>query len=518
VSGAEAEVATAAEPFIAELKHWRDVSGLSRKALATKLGYDASYVTKIESGASRPTEAFARRGDDVLRTGGALLRRWHEYVERTPRPERGSTALGGPGSTDATASDLVVEHDEAVLHYDGETYTATMRRRIRNVAAEPVTRYLVRISVDRHPGDPERSNELYRRLPLRWDDLALEARAAGEPMRWEAKHDRDAFKEVWLLFENEHGRFPLYPGQATWIEYRYRVSDEQWGNWFQRAVRLPTEHLRVQLDFPADLDPAVWGTETSMTAEAKPLPTAIQQRTEGGRQLHDWATESPALHTRFRLEWRFRALEESAAGEEERVSESEKMRRLGIVQEGDPVLRERARPFQLPEEAEDARRIVAELQSAMERVAQVHVFGKGMGLAAPQLGISRAAAVIRPPHLEPITLLNPVVVEESGDDEQYEGCLSFFDVRGLVPRPLVLHVEHQDIDGQRRITIFRRGDARLVAHEIDHLDGRLYTDRMRPGVSPIPVSEYRGTGTSWSYRSGGHTSRKAYDQNRKDAP
>ncbi|MFD8085212.1 hypothetical protein ACFV4F_26335 [Kitasatospora sp. NPDC059722] len=42
-------------------------------------------------------------------------------------------------------------------------------------------------------------------------------------MRWQAKHDRDAFKEVWLLFDNEHGRFPLYPGDATWIEYAYSV-------------------------------------------------------------------------------------------------------------------------------------------------------------------------------------------------------------------------------------------------------------------------------------------------------
>jgi peptide deformylase len=92
------------------------------------------------------------------------------------------------------------------------------------------------------------------------------------------------------------------------------------------------------------------------------------------------------------------------------------------------------------------------------------------------------------------------VIEETPDtDEQYEGCLSFFRVRGQVPRPLVLHVEHQDISGQRAITVFERGVARLVAHEIDHLNGVLYTDRMRPGVEPIPVAEYRQGGQQWTY-------------------
>ena len=75
----------------------------------------------------------------------------------------------------------------------------------------------------------------------------------------------------------------------------------------------------------------------------------------------------------------------------------------------------------------------------------------------------------------------------------------FFDVRGLVPRPLTLHVEHADIDGTRRITVFEHGLARLVAHEVDHLHGHLYVDRMRPGVTPIPVEQYRGTGDAWTY-------------------
>jgi peptide deformylase len=179
---------------------------------------------------------------------------------------------------------------------------------------------------------------------------------------------------------------------------------------------------------------------------------------------------------------------------------SERMRGVGIVQEGDPILTKTARTFTLPDEAEDARRVVAELVSAAERAATVHVFGKGMGIAAPQIGIDRAAAIVRTPEGESITLFNPRIVEESPDtDEQYEGCLSFFDVRGKVPRPLAISVEHQDIDGTERITIFERGLARLVAHEVDHLHGQLYRTRMQEGVNPIPVAEYRGTGKTWSY-------------------
>lgn len=104
-------------------------------------------------------------------------------------------------------------------------------------------------------------------------------------MTWKAKQDRDQFKEVWLLFANEHGRFPLYPGESTWIEYGYTVGDDKWGTWFQRAVRLPTERLSVQLQFPVELDPAVWGMETSMTAEAYPFRTAIEQEERDGLRV-----------------------------------------------------------------------------------------------------------------------------------------------------------------------------------------------------------------------------------------
>jgi peptide deformylase len=91
-------------------------------------------------------------------------------------------------------------------------------------------------------------------------------------------------------------------------------------------------------------------------------------------------------------------------------------------------------------------------------------------------------------------LLNPRVVGESSErDEQYEGCLSFFDYRGLVRRPVRIEVEHARYDGARVITSFDGAMARLVGHEIDHLEGRLYVDRMDAESHLIPVAIYQQT-------------------------
>ncbi|MFG3323664.1 peptide deformylase [Streptomyces sp. NPDC048171] len=183
------------------------------------------------------------------------------------------------------------------------------------------------------------------------------------------------------------------------------------------------------------------------------------------------------------------------------VRPSQQMRDLGVVQHGAGILAEPARSFDLPAERDEAERITDELFAAMERIGQVHPFAKGMGIAAPQIGIGRASAVVQPPDDAPaIILLNPRIIELSDEmDEQYEGCLSFFDVRGLVPRPLKITIKTTALTGETVTTVYERGLARLIHHEIDHLDGLLYTARMRTGVHPIPVEEYRQTGRAWAY-------------------
>ena len=184
------------------------------------------------------------------------------------------------------------------------------------------------------------------------------------------------------------------------------------------------------------------------------------------------------------------------------VQPSKQMRGLGVVQRGAPLLAEVARRFDLPAEREAAEQAVDALFASMERISRVHTFAKGMGIAAPQIGIGRAAAVVQPAEqgAGAIVLLNPRVTDISDDtDAQYEGCLSFFDVRGMVPRPLRITVETTTVEGATVTAVYERGLARLVAHEIDHLDGLLYVSRMRPDVEPIPVEEYRQTGRTWAY-------------------
>ncbi|MFE5076977.1 peptide deformylase [Streptomyces halstedii] len=183
------------------------------------------------------------------------------------------------------------------------------------------------------------------------------------------------------------------------------------------------------------------------------------------------------------------------------VRPSQQMRDLGVVQHGVGILAEPARAFDLPVERDEAERITDELFAAMERIGQVHPFAKGMGIAAPQSGIGRAAAVVQPPGDAPaIILLNPKIITRSDEaDEQYEGCLSFFDVRGLVLRPLKITVETTALTGETVTTVYERGLARLIHHEIDHLNGLIYTVRMLPGNEPIPMEEYRQTGSSWVY-------------------
>jgi peptide deformylase len=522
-------VERAADQFVTALAHWRVERGMSKKQLAARMGFDPSYVSHVEGRRHKPTEDFARRAEAVLGAGGAIWQRFQEYDEL--RHARGSAVHRDPPVPVQwlpPGAGLIVEREIAELAYTGGAYRCRVRRSLYNAGAEPVTRYLVKIAVDRYPHDPAGSNRHHREHPLTFEEMDLEALAgegdAVERMQWRIKLDRDASKEVWLLFANEHGQFPLYPGERTTIEYAYTVGEEKWGQWFQRAVRLPTRTLTVRLNFPVAFDPQVWGVETSLAAEV-PVRTPLERHNEDDRAIFEWSTDAPLLNARYRLEWRFRGAgaprfdefvpapaTAEPAGDREFVSAgangrgrpraSQRMRGIGIVQRGSDLLRQRARHFQLPREEAAARETVTALLTSLSRLEDLHDFSKGVGLAAPQIGLSAAAAVVRPPErdADPVVLLNPRIVGESSDrDEQYEGCLSFFDYRGLVCRALRIEVEHARFDGTRVITSFDRAMARLIAHEIDHLEGRLYVDRMNAESNLVPVANYQQTGRPWDY-------------------
>lgn len=102
------------------------------------------------------------------------------------------------------------------------------------------------------------------------------------------------------------------------------------------------------------------------------------------------------------------------------VRPSQRMRDLGVVQHGVGHLADQACTFDLPMERDGAERITDELFATMERIGQVHPFAKGMGIAAPQIGIGRTAAVVQPPGDTPaVILLNPQITDHSEEtDEQ----------------------------------------------------------------------------------------------------
>jgi peptide deformylase len=173
------------------------------------------------------------------------------------------------------------------------------------------------------------------------------------------------------------------------------------------------------------------------------------------------------------------------------------MRDLSIVQRGDPILTRRdLAPFTLPDEAGEARAVLDALTRKADEIIRRYDFhGRGMGLAAPQIGLPRRAAVVRSPaEAEQIVLLNPVVTAQGPDRpaEFFEGCLSFFGVRGRVPRPDWVVVAGDALDGSTRESRYDGVTARVLLHELDHLDGILYTERMPAAERLITVDEYRG--------------------------
>jgi peptide deformylase len=112
----------------------------------------------------------------------------------------------------------------------------------------------------------------------------------------------------------------------------------------------------------------------------------------------------------------------------------------------------------------------------------------GVGLAAPQIGVSRRVIVVDVSPVDekasPIALVNPEIVESRGQAEGTEGCLSLPGVEGVVPRAEFVLVKAQDEQG-RTLQLPASGFlARALQHEIDHLDGILFIDRIPAAAAP----------------------------------
>ena len=157
---------------------------------------------------------------------------------------------------------------------------------------------------------------------------------------------------------------------------------------------------------------------------------------------------------------------------------------IKVAKLGNPILRQIAQPIDL----ESLSKSNGELQTLIDNMIDTMREEDGVGLAAPQVFKSLQLIVIEcssndrypeAPHIPLTTLINPVI-KHYGEEKAlgWEGCLSLKDLRGLVPRSKKITVEYFDRNG-KPITIDAEGFPSVVMqHEIDHLHGKVFLDRM----------------------------------------
>ncbi len=144
-----------------------------------------------------------------------------------------------------------------------------------------------------------------------------------------------------------------------------------------------------------------------------------------------------------------------------------------IVKFGDPVLEKPAEPVTVFDE---------ELKKLIDDMFESMYAAKGVGLAAPQIGISRRVAVVDVTFKEDpnakLVLINPEIIHKEGRHQQSEGCLSIPEFRENVTRAKVVTIRAQDATGK---FFEKSGDdllARAFQHETDHLNGKLYLSHL----------------------------------------
>lgn len=154
-----------------------------------------------------------------------------------------------------------------------------------------------------------------------------------------------------------------------------------------------------------------------------------------------------------------------------------------IVAYGDPVLRKVARPIEKDE---------INLPELVENMYQTMYDSSGIGLAAPQVGKSIRLFVVdgtplnededeedKDPSLEGFkkVFINPQILEEEGDEWAFEeGCLSIPGIRADVYRPEKIKIKYRDLDWKEHVEEYDNMAARIIQHEYDHLEGKLFTD------------------------------------------
>lgn len=145
-----------------------------------------------------------------------------------------------------------------------------------------------------------------------------------------------------------------------------------------------------------------------------------------------------------------------------------------IVKLGDEVLRKKSRPVT---EFND------KLSVLIDDMAETLLKEDGVGLAAPQVGVLKRVVVLIADE-KPVALVNPVIIKESGTQENIEGCLSIPGKYGITKRPHKVTVKAQDRNGKEFKLTGTDMLARCICHETDHLNGILFIDNVVRMLSP----------------------------------
>lgn len=166
---------------------------------------------------------------------------------------------------------------------------------------------------------------------------------------------------------------------------------------------------------------------------------------------------------------------------------------LEIIQLGHPGLRSQA---QIVENVRSP-----QIQSLIDNLLTTVIAANGVGIAAPQVASSDRLFIVasRPnprypnaPQMEPTAMINPQILAHSSDSVKgWEGCLSIPGIRGLVPRYQAIEVEYSDRTGKLHKQELTDFVARIFQHELDHLDGIVFVDRLQSTKDLITELEYQ---------------------------
>ena len=152
-----------------------------------------------------------------------------------------------------------------------------------------------------------------------------------------------------------------------------------------------------------------------------------------------------------------------------------------IVTVGDPILTKKCRPVV---------RFDEKLHTLLDDMADTLLEANGVGLAAPQVGILRRVVIIDTGEENGIVeLINPKLIETDGEQTGCEGCLSVPGEYGIVTRPMMAKVEAQDRYGDWFEMEGEELMARAICHELDHLDGHIYTEIAERMLTPEELNE-----------------------------